>query len=222
MSVLETRPVFPLPNVVFFPKTILALHVFEPRYRLMMEESLRGDQTVCVVLLKPGWEGNYYGSPEVHEIGCVGRIAEHKLLPDGRYNIALHGEYKASIQSFDRSEPYRVAQVQRIEEDDGWTRAPVSGQQAQELLELFQKAGSARAAGFDLTGVFGPHMGSDAILNTIAMYLNIDSAEKQRLLEMESVELRYRAVHDFLRDTSAVQDSLDRLRHLFPDEPRRN
>jgi Lon protease-like protein len=188
----------------------------------MMEETLSGDQTVCVVLLKPGWEGNYYGSPDVHEIGCVGRIAEHKLLPDGRYNIAIHGEYKVSFQSFDRNEPYRIARVQRVEEDESWTRAPGSSEQAQALLELFQKAGSARAAGFDLTGVFGPHMGSDAILNTIAMYLNIDPAEKQRLLEMESVELRYRAVHDFLRDTSAVQDSLDRLRHLFPDEPRRN
>jgi hypothetical protein len=65
-------------------------------------------------------------------------------------------------------------------------------------------------------------MSSDAILNTISMYLNVDPAEKQRLLEMESLELRYRAVHDFLRDTSAVQDSIDRLRHLFPGEPRRN
>jgi|SRR6185436_13439805 len=222
MSVLETRPVFPLPNVVFFPKTILALHVFEPRYRLMMEESLRGDQTVCVVLLKPGWEGNYYGSPEVHGIGCVGRIAEHKLLPDGRYNVALHGEYKATIQSFDRSDPYRIARVERIEEDDSWVRAHGSTELANELLELFQKAGAARAAGFDLTSVFGPHMSSDAILNTISMYLNVDPAEKQRLLEMESLELRYRAVHDFLRDTSAVQDSIDRLRHLFPGEPRRN
>lgn len=222
MGVLETLPVFPLPNVVFFPRTILALHVFEPRYRLMMEDSLKGDQTICVVLLKPGWEGNYYGSPEVHPIGCVGKIAEHKLLPDGRYNIALHGEYKATIVSFERNEPYRIARVERVEEDDGWTRAPVSNEQAQELLELFQRAASARAAGFDLAGVFGPHMGSDAILNTIAMYLNVDPSEKQRLLEMESIELRYRAVHDFLRDTSAVQESIDRLRHLFPGEPRRN
>jgi Lon protease-like protein len=77
-----------------------------------------------VVLLKPGWEGNYYGSPEVHGIGCVGRIAEHKLLPDGRYNVALHGEYKATIQSFDRSDPYRIARVERIEEDDSWVEPP--------------------------------------------------------------------------------------------------
>src|SRR5262249_30689554 len=131
-------------------------------------------------------------------------------------------EYKASIQSFDRSEPYRIARVQRVEEDESWMTGGASTEQANELLELFQKAGAARAAGFDLTGVFGPHMSSDAILNTIALYLNVDPAEKQRLLEMESLELRYRAVYDFLRDTSAVQDSIDRLRHLFPGEPRRN
>lgn len=222
MSVPEIRPVFPLPNVVLFPRAILALHVFEPRYRLMMEETLQGDQTICMVLLKPGWEGNYYGSPEVHEIGCVGRIAEHKLLPDGRYNIALHGEYKVAFESFDRNEPYRIARVRRVEEDDSWSRAPVALEQARELLELFQHAGAARATGLDLAAVFGPHMGADAILNTIAMHLNVDPGEKQRLLEMESVELRYRAVHDFLKDTSAVQDTIDRLRHLYPGEPRRN
>jgi uncharacterized protein len=222
MSVPEIRPVFPLPNVVLFPRTILALHVFEPRYRLMMEETLRGDQTICIVLLRPGWEGNYYGSPEVHEIGCVGRIAEHRLLADGRYNIALHGEYKVAFEAFDRNEPYRIARVRRVEEDDSWSRAPVALEQARELLELFKHAGAARATGLDLAAAFGPHMSADAILNTVAMHLNVEPGEKQRLLEMESVELRYRAVHDFLKDTSAVQDSIDRLRHLFPGEPRRN
>ena len=65
-------------------------------------------------------------------------------------------------------------------------------------------------------------MEADAVLNTIAMNLNVEAAVKQQLLEMESTELRYRAVYRVLADASATQDVLDRARHLFPTDRREN
>jgi len=66
LEALRTRgtiPVFPLPDLVFFPHATLPLHIFEPRYREMTEDALRGDRLIAMALLKPGWERAYDGNP---------------------------------------------------------------------------------------------------------------------------------------------------------------
>src|SRR5512144_2094739 len=77
-------PVFPLPNVVFFPKTYLPLHIFEPRYRRMVADVTMGGQCIAMALLKEGWEPDYYGNPAVYPALCIGRIVSVQPLPDGR------------------------------------------------------------------------------------------------------------------------------------------
>ena len=219
---LETQPVFPLPNVVLFPKALLALHVFEPRYRLMMDEVIQRGQSICMALLKPGWEADYYGAPEVHSVGCLGKIVGHQLLEDGRYNITLHGEYKVAIQGFERDHPFRIARMSRLEEDEGWCGRGSTPNESQELLAMFRRFHEGKGAALDLAATFGAQMEADAIVNTIAMNLNVEPAVKQQLLEMESTELRYRAVHRVLADASATQDVLDGARHRFPTDRREN
>lgn len=218
----ETQPVFPLPNVVLFPKAVLSLHVFEPRYRLMMEEVLLGGQSICMALLKPGWEADYYGSPDVHPIACVGRVASYQQLPDGRYNLTLQGEYKVAIDRFERDQPFRIARMRRVEEDEAWIARDTTLDASKELLEMFRRFHEAKGAALDVAATFGARMGADAIVNTIAMNLNVEPAVKQHLLEMESTELRYRAVYQVLSEASATQDSLDRARHLYPPDRRQN
>ena len=84
-------PVFPLPTVVFFPGTILPLHIFEQRYKKMVQDAQSGTGVIAMALMKQGWEPEYYGSPDVFRIGCAGCIAEVVNLPDGRFNIKLAG-----------------------------------------------------------------------------------------------------------------------------------
>ena len=67
----ERIPVFALPNVVFFPKTYLPLHIFEPRYRKMVADAALAQQCIGMALLKDGWETDYYGHPPMYPIGCV-------------------------------------------------------------------------------------------------------------------------------------------------------
>ncbi|HXL14477.1 MAG TPA: LON peptidase substrate-binding domain-containing protein [Methylomirabilota bacterium] len=115
-------PLFPLPDVVFFPKTLLPLHVYEPRYRALASEALEQDRIICTALLKPGWESDYYGSPEVYPVGCVGKIVQHQKLPDGRYNITLDGIAKVRIESSVQLTPYRLVRVSPVEDDATWAR----------------------------------------------------------------------------------------------------
>ena len=96
-----TIPIFPLPNVVLFPNVFLPLHIFEPRYRQMVEDALDGDRIIGMVLLRPGWEGDYEGRPPVYPIGCAGVITHAERLADGRYNIVLRGMEKFRIASED-------------------------------------------------------------------------------------------------------------------------
>src|SRR6476661_4159704 len=106
-----TIPIFPLPNVVLFPNVFLPLHIFETRYREMLEDALKGDRIIGMVLLRPGWEGDYEGRPPVYPIGCAGVISHAERLPDGRFNIVLRGMEKFQIGGEETGRLYRIARV---------------------------------------------------------------------------------------------------------------
>src|SRR5216110_384338 len=87
----DLLPLFPLPNVVLFPGVFLPLHIFEPRYREMVADTLDGDRMIGMVLLRPGWDRDYEGRPPVFPIGCTGVITHVERLNDGKFNIVLRG-----------------------------------------------------------------------------------------------------------------------------------
>ena len=71
-----TIPIFPLEDVMLFPSVSRPLHIFEPRYRAMVADALKGDRIIGMVLLRPGYEADYEGRPPVYPIGCAGVITE--------------------------------------------------------------------------------------------------------------------------------------------------
>ena len=109
-------PLFPLPTTVFYPNTSLPLHIFEPRYRSMVADALNGKGEIGMILLKPGWESDYQGTPEIMTIGCLGKIKQHSELPEGKYNILLSGLYRFRILNEIKGKVYRQAQVEFLKE----------------------------------------------------------------------------------------------------------
>ena len=91
-------PIFPLPDLSFFPHTLLPLHIFEARYRAMVTDCLARDKRIAVVGLKPGHEEAYDGRPAVYEIAGAGRIVRCERLATGRFNILLKGETRVRIE----------------------------------------------------------------------------------------------------------------------------
>src|SRR5204862_2647939 len=85
----STVPLFPLPNVVLFPRAVLPWHIFEERYLAMTADALRGDRLIAMALLKTGWERDYYSTPAIEPVVCVGHILTHEQLADGKYNLLL-------------------------------------------------------------------------------------------------------------------------------------
>jgi Lon protease-like protein len=110
---------FPLPNLVLFPHVMQPLHIFEPRYRQMTADALAGDRLIGLILLKPGWEPDYEGKPEVYPVGCLGKIVAEQRLEDGRYNILLRGLSRMRVlRENNQGTPYRTADVELLEDRD--------------------------------------------------------------------------------------------------------
>lgn len=106
-------PVFPLPNVILFPKVELPLYIFEPRYRQMLADTLQGHKFIAVSLLRKGWETKKEPYPS-HEIGGVGYVKAVIENPDGTSHVLLKGLERVRILRYVQMEPYRVARIRKI------------------------------------------------------------------------------------------------------------
>ncbi len=91
-------PLFPLDGVALLPHAVLPLHIFEPRYRQMVEDSLDGSGQIALAVFEgERWKQEYHGRPPLRPAVCVAHILQHEKLPDGRYNILVQGVCRARI-----------------------------------------------------------------------------------------------------------------------------
>ena len=187
-------PIFPLPNVVLFPNVFLPLHIFETRYRQMVDAALGGDLIIGMVLLRPGWEGDYEGRPPVYPIGCAGVVTHAERLADGRYNIVLRGMEKFRIAGEDTEHPYRVATVIPVPEPPAESvRQEMRGERRRlEALLVPQPEGPQRDPKVPTA------MPDEDLVNALAQYLEFDPVEKQALLERNGLLDRCRSLIELL------------------------
>jgi hypothetical protein len=189
-----TIPIFPLPNVVLFPNVFLPLHIFEPRYRQMVQDTLDGDRMIGMVLLRSGWEGDYEGRPPVYPIGCAGLITHAERLPDGRYNIVLRGLGKFRVVEEESGRSYRVARVQSLVEELTDEDRKEMRTQRRRLETLLVP----RAEGRGSDATMPPSMSDEDLVNALAQYLELEPVEKQALLEREGLLARSRSLVELL------------------------
>ena len=177
-------PLFPLPNVVLFPQMPLALHVFEPRYRKMVEDALAGSRTIGMMLLRPGWEPEYQGRPPVYEVGCAGVIEQSEPLEGGRYNIGVRGTTRFHILAEHEGEPYRLATVE--------PRADLAGEGAA-LEEMRRRVLAAIGKALDgpASLVLQEELPHDLFVNALCQTMTLSPVERQSLLDCDTILARY-------------------------------
>jgi uncharacterized protein len=108
---------FPLPNLVMYPHVMQPLHVFESRYREMLEDALASDRLIAMALLEPGWESDYESRPPISPYACLGKIVAHHRLEDGRYNLLLMGVGRIRIvEEISPPRSFRQAKVELLRE----------------------------------------------------------------------------------------------------------
>jgi len=199
-------PLFPLPNLVFFPQTRMPLHIFEPRYRQMVADAVASDMRFGIVLLRPGWETDYFGTPAVHPLGTLSIIEQAVPLDDGRFNILVRGEVRVRIVDEVSREPYRMARVvARPEEDHGNEESYAQRTWLADLARQYLRYLPEQATVPEIDTV-----SLEPLTNALIMSLNIDTEEKQRLLENDDVIARAEDVG------SELQRRIESLRVLSP------
>ncbi len=184
-------PIFPLPNVVLFPNVFLPLHIFEPRYRAMVADTLNGDRIIGMVLLQPGWQADYLGRPPVYSIGCAGLITHADALDDGRYNIILRGLEKFRIVGEVDPVPARLYRRARIDGLDEPVTAAVRD-------EIKQGRSRLEALLTDSPRIGGTTLSDEDLVNALAQYLDLEPVEKQALLERDGLPSRCQSLIDLL------------------------
>lgn len=186
---------FPL-NAVLFPGAVLNLHVFEPRYKQMIQECLDTGEAFGVALIAEGAEA---GDPNVepHAIGSIAEIVDVAALPFGRYFISTIGRERFRIREVVSRDPFLTADVETIDED-----ATGPDEEVAELLP------AVRHLFDEYVGLLVQFSGSETAVELpddaqttsylIGDTLQVAEAIKQRLLELDDTKSRLRAERDFL------------------------
>ncbi len=178
-------PVFPLPSFVLFPQTTTRLHVYEPRFRMLVSDALSTNRLLVLVGLKQGWEEDYYGSPPTHQVGSLCRIINEERLEDGRYNLYVHCLARVNLRTIHQFKPYRTAEVDVIAEVADDTIAVdaavdrLVGTVRGLMLQRGEHAGILAAA---LSSTKKPTI----LTHRLAAVLAFDPASRQALLETAS------------------------------------
>jgi len=198
-------PIFPLPDVTLFPRTLLPLHIFEARYRAMVSDALARDRRICMVRLRPGYEAGYAGKPDVFGVGGLGEIVSCERLVTGRYDLVLRGAARVRIMREHPSDTlYRMIVGERIEDVAPVTDvSPLIDRLRASCRTLLDILG--RPADF-LDAVFADAQAPGAIADRIASGVIPGPDVRQELLEIAEVDLRLN------RLAIALDALLDQLR----------
>lgn len=187
-------PIFPLPNVVFFPRMPLPLHIFEPRYRAMVRDAVRGSRLIGMVLLRGEGAEDQAGTPGVFGVGTVGELVRTDELPDGRFNIVLRGLREFTIHRELARAPYREAVVSWRDTPRDALPAPMRSGIGALVLRYLRHTGRADAE----TALAESGVDDETFVNFLAQHLDLHEVERQALLEAETLVARGRRLHDVL------------------------
>lgn len=197
LSVPERMPVFPLPRVVFFPGTVLPLHVFEPRYRALVRHAARADRIFAVSLLQPGWEEDYRGSPAFHRVATAGRVDGLRELPDGRFLLRLVGFARVALGESLQEHPFRIVHSEGLPETGVDEEAAPIREAKRALLAAYGslvRLLSGQSEGFHLD----ESIPFEQVLNQVCASLPVDPEIRQGLLEEDDLLERHRAASERL------------------------
>ena len=189
---LSSVPLFPLPNVVLFPRAVLPLHIFEERYKEMTADALAGNRQVAMALLKPGWEKDYYHRPGIEPVVCVGTILSFEKLADGKYNFLLQGHSRARVVRERGGRSYRVAELEPIRQTNDLDVDLEA--ERERLSRVFRSALGGTPLGRQFRQLLAGPVRTADVADLLAFNYLDDVALKQSLLEEPDARSRVRRI----------------------------
>ena len=191
-------PVMPLPGALLFPHALLPLHIFEPRYRAMLEHALREHRMFSVALVKPQ-RTQWNSTDDFFDVAGVGLIRACVGRGDGTSNLILQGLRRVRFTGFEQSAPFPLARIEPLESDSVSTvETEALGAKVIELYSKLKRAGRQLPEKVDnyLSHLTDMEMLADLMAAT---FIN-DPSRRQQLLEELSLNRRLRLLIQYLRE----------------------
>ncbi|MDY7020222.1 MAG: LON peptidase substrate-binding domain-containing protein [Cyanobacteriota bacterium] len=202
-------PLFPLPEVVLFPAIPLPLHIFEFRYRIMMNTILESDSRFGVLMFDPT-------QGKVASVGCCAEIIQHQRLPDDRMKMITVGQQRFRVLETVREKPYLVGLVEWIEDEPPQQDLKPLATEVEELLRDVVRLSSKL---MDQTIKLPEDIPSlpRELSYWVASNLYGVPAEQQALLEMQDTVARLQREAEILSSTRSHLAAKTVLKDTFED-----
>ena len=196
---------FPLPNLVLFPHVMQPLHIFEPRYRCLLEDALASDRLIAMALLAPGWENDYEGRPPLCPTACLGRVTTYHQLDDGTYNLLLLGLHRVRLgHEIEPRKPYREVKVTLCKDSYPICPDPAGRVLQQRLRDAFvQVLPYLREAQEQLDQLLATDIPLGVLTDVISFMLEIETSDKVALLSEVNVHRRAQILLEHLEAIAA-------------------
>ncbi len=194
MAVRTTQrlSIFPLAGALLFPRGQLPLHIFEPRYRALVSDSLARDRRIAMIQPRDAAE-----PPTLFGIGCIGHIREVERLNDGRFNLVLEGVSRFRIvRELDVSTPFRQVEGELADFHDSEPADALPSVVRAEIEREAQRFAESRGVAIDWTAI--SRLDDETLVNGIAQIAPFDAASKQALLEAITLADRADLLAQFL------------------------
>ena len=193
----ERVAIFPLPGATLLPRASLPLHIFEPRYRAMVEYALSHGRFVGMIQPVPD-QKQPDGRSILYEVGCVGRLTSFRELPDGRFLIVLDGLCRFRPV---REHPVDATGFRSVEIDlTGFEEDIQPGKcdeiQREELFELLTDYADQRQLSVHWDELKGTT--DEELVNNLAMNMPLDAHDKQTLVEASTLKERLQVLYAVL------------------------
>jgi len=211
-------PLFPL-DVVLFPGEDLPLHIFEPRYRLMMNECYEQKKPFGIVLMRPNSE---HLKEEPYAVGTMAKIELLDRLEDGRMNLIARGLQRFLILELHHQKPYLSGHVEVFEDraEQNQTQKDYANQ-AGELFNAYLQV-LIEVIGKEAIEFALPTAPED-LSHFIAYFLDVSNERKQQLLELTSTTQRLEEEIDILRhEVPFMRQMLSPNNSYHPESPDRS
>ena len=189
-------PVFPLSNFIIFPHTTVPLNIFEPRYIKMVNDSLKTNKMIGLIQPKKNKDTTV---PDLHKIGCLGKIINFEETTDGRHLIEFVGLSRFKIvEEINNSKPYRECRINfdEFKDDPNVQKQELKFSDLElifkDLKSLFEKKGYI----IDWKSLEKQNL--NETINALAMASPFSLEEKQILLECKSIDLRKNKIAEIL------------------------
>ena len=200
-------PIFALPNFVMFPKTAYSFNVFEPRYKEMVSDILKTNKLFCVNLKKDNLES------EIYNIGTLCYIIESKKLDNGNYTLIASGIQKIKINKINKTKNYDIATLDLIEDNNIVIEEQLK---RKKLINKFISLVASSNEYINLNIIDTSMISTEMLTNLGSLILPLENEDKQKLLELNTIELRLEVLCQFLNSELKVESDLINFNQIIP------